>query len=204
MKVHIPNQFSRLRLIAVLLPILCALTLSGVAAKDGFKAKFRGDLFFDYTDNLFRLDDVEISEFDTLQDPGERFYGLLRDALRQHVDELFSKSRFGDEKRRLVLGDLVADHVAVLVDSKNRVGDRLGERHQLAIDESNHHDRRHRARLNEGCHEEPDPDGEESVGRDRTDRASNAGARDNLKALLHVLHAKQEDTQSADDVKTHF
>ena len=76
MKVHMPNQFSRLRLITVLLPILCALTLSSVAAKDGFKAKFRGDLFFDYTDNLFRLDDVEISEFDTLQDPGERFYDM--------------------------------------------------------------------------------------------------------------------------------
>jgi len=63
-------------LFAALFPLLIALTAPSIAAKDSFKANFRGDLFFDYTDNLFRLDDVELSEFDTLQDPGQRFYDM--------------------------------------------------------------------------------------------------------------------------------
>ena len=73
---HRPSPSPRPRLFAVLLPLVCALALSTVAAKDSFKGKFRGDLFFDYTDNLFRLDDVELAEFDTLQDPGQRFYDM--------------------------------------------------------------------------------------------------------------------------------
>lgn len=65
--------------------IACALILSAAALaftapvhaeKKKFKAGFRGDLVFDYTDNLYRLSDDELAEFENLQDPGERFFNM--------------------------------------------------------------------------------------------------------------------------------
>jgi hypothetical protein len=70
------TRIARHGLLAALIVLVCGLAVPSVSAKGTFKAKFRGDLFFDYTDNLFRLDDVEIDEFDNLQDPGERFYNM--------------------------------------------------------------------------------------------------------------------------------
>ncbi|MCK5438728.1 MAG: hypothetical protein KAI97_02230, partial [Gemmatimonadetes bacterium] len=74
--ISMPNRHVRLKLFVISSLLLGALTAPSVLAKDTFKAKFRGDLFFDYTDNLFRLDDVELDEFDNFQDPGERFYNM--------------------------------------------------------------------------------------------------------------------------------
>ena len=38
--------------------------------------EFRGDLFFDHTDNLYRLSDEELREFNNLQGLGERFFDM--------------------------------------------------------------------------------------------------------------------------------
>ena len=38
----------------------------------------------------------------------------------------------------------------------------------------------------------------------QSDHASDSGAGDDLKALLHELHAEQENAQAADYVKTHI
>ena len=103
-----------------------------------------------------------------------------------------------DLKRQYPSGDGRADIGA------DDDADGFGEHHQFTIDETDHHDRGDGARLNEGRDENPDAHRQESVGRDQSDQASDSGAGDDLKALLHELHAEQENAQAADYVKTHI
>lgn len=60
----------------IALAAVLACSAPALAEKKNFKAGFRGDLVFDYTDNLYRLSDAELAEFENLQDPGQRFFNM--------------------------------------------------------------------------------------------------------------------------------
>ncbi len=77
--------------------------------------------------------------------------------------------------------------------------DGLGQCHEPAVDESHHHDRRDRAGLNQHGDDRSDRDGQQSVVGHGANQPSQAGAGHRLQSLGHVLHAQQEDTQSAYD-----
>ena len=93
-------------LAAALAVVVLASGTPAVAAKDNFKIRFLGDLFTDYTDNLYRLSDEELREFDDLQAPGQRFFNMpssddviIRLRLRGDFDWRIAKKR----KVRLML-----------------------------------------------------------------------------------------------------
>lgn len=66
----------RWKVYALLLPALSLAVASAEAKADPFKAKFRGSVVSEYTDNLFHLSTDDFDAFDPDQVPGERFFDL--------------------------------------------------------------------------------------------------------------------------------
>ena len=75
--------------------------------------------------------------------------------------------------------------------------DRLRERHQAAVDETENHDRRRGTRLNENRRHKTDADREKTVVREHRNNAAKARARDRLQTVRHPLHPDEEEPEPA-------
>ncbi len=104
------------------------------------------------------------------------------------------------DRRQSVLGDLEGDqlggHGRADIRAQNDA-DRLHQRHQPGVDETDHHDRCRTRRLDDRRNRDPDQGADNPViGQGREDFA-HAAAGDLLQALRHDFHAEQEQTKAA-------